>query len=630
MCGITGIYAFNDGSSQRLDRIRSATGAIKHRGLDGEGVFNDERVALGHRRLSILDLSDKAAQPMQDPSENFVIVFNGEIFNYRTLKSQYFDTDYPWRSDSDTELLLALYKKFGVDCLSMLHGFFAFAIYNRHEQSILLARDRFGKKPLYYSHEPGEYFVFASELDSLMKFGIPRELDPVSVSQYFHFNYIPESASVLKNVKKLPAGFFLMLSMDKLEELSFYRLPHQKESVSSYSQSQRKLIELLDRSVQDRMISDVPVGAFLSGGVDSSVVVALASRHTQHLKTFSIGYSDNPYFDETHYAELVARKFNTEHTVFKLSTSDIEAEIDHVLNSFSEPFADSSAIPLYILAKQTRQHVTVALSGDGGDEIFAGYNKHKAEFSIRRNAGLRGLANLFEPFARALPASRNSPLSNRVRQARKYLGGLLLSPKERYWSWAGIMEDEEALHLCRLTADNIDEYNRRKVEILHTYESVDTLQDYLRTDIGLVLQSDMLVKVDRMSMANGLEVRSPFLDHRVVEFAMGLPDKYKVQGRMGKRIVQDALRNLLPAEIYNRPKKGFEVPLLDWFRGSWRSRIDNEYLAEDFIKEQGLFDLAAISRIKGKLFSNDPGDSVATVWALIVFQHWWKRYLSGN
>ena len=206
----------------------------------------------------------------------------------------------------------------------------------------------------------------------------------------------------------------------------------------------------------------------------------------------------------------------------------------------------------------------------------------------------------------------------------------MLSPKDRYWNWAGNMADADVFRLCQLNPNNIDEYNRGKVDILQTYDSVDTMQDFLRTDIGLVLQSDMLVKVDRMSMANGLEVRSPFLDHRVVEFAMGLPDKYKVQGSMGKRIVQDAFRDLLPADIYNRPKKGFEVPLLDWFRSSWRSRIEQMYLADDFIKEQGLFDSVVISRIKGKLFSNDPGDSVATVWALIVFQHWWRRYISES
>ncbi len=627
MCGIAGIFALNSSHRNKLSTIAAATKAIAHRGPDAEGIFSDEHIALGHRRLSILDLSEKAGQPMQDPSGNYVIVFNGEIFNYTELKSQYFDPGHRWRSDSDTELLLELFMKFGKGCLSMLHGFFALAIYDRKDQVLFMARDRFGKKPLYFYHKPGEYFAFASELGSIMQIGIPRELDLVSLSQYFHFNYIPEPASIFKNVEKLPAGFYLTITSSQLERLPYYELHVQNESILTYDHSKDRLIKLLDKSVQDRMVSDVPLGAFLSGGIDSSVVVALASRFTNQLKTFSIGYTDNPFFDETHHAELVARKFNTEHTVFKLSTQDIENEIENVLNSFSEPFADSSAIPLYILSKQTRKHVTVALSGDGGDEIFAGYNKHKAELSTRRTAFLQPLGQVLSPAIRLLPASRNTSVSNKIRQVQKYLKGLSLSSQDRYWEWAGMLSDKKTFDLCQLNSTAIHDYETRRKDILARYMHSDTLQDFLRTDVSLVLQSDMLVKVDRMSMANGLEVRSPFLDDRVVEFAMGLPDDFKVKGGMGKRIVQDAFRNILPAEIYNRPKKGFEVPLLDWFKSSWRSRIENEYLSEQFICDQGIFDPESTSTVKKRLFSNNPGDAPATAWALIVFQHWWKRFL---
>jgi asparagine synthase (glutamine-hydrolysing) len=410
---------------------------------------------------------------------------------------------------------------------------------------------------------------------------------------------------------------------------SYYQLPASpSDVVLDYSKAQQNLVTLLDEAVQDRMIADVPLGAFLSGGIDSSVVVALASRHTDRLKTFSIGYTDNPFFDETHYAESVAKKFGTEHNVFRLTTSDIESEVEAVLNSLSEPFADSSAIPLYILSKKTKQHVTVALSGDGGDELFAGYNKHKAEYALRHQTYLSPLAKLLNPAFRLLPASRNSWSANKIRQAKKYLGGLTLSPRDRYWNWAGILNDIEVFRLIDLDGSENKDYQDRCLNILKGYVHTDTLFDFLCTDIQLVLQGDMLVKVDRMSMANGLEVRSPFLDHRVVEFALSLPDRYKIMGAMGKRILQDAFRNVLPAEIYDRPKKGFEVPLLSWFRGSWRSRIEKEYLSDDFISQQDLFDLESIRLIKSKLFSSDPGDSVATVWALIVFQHWWKRTMA--
>jgi asparagine synthase (glutamine-hydrolysing) len=357
-------------------------------------------------------------------------------------------------------------------------------------------------------------------------------------------------------------------------------------------------------------------------------VVALASRHTSNLKTFSIGYTDNPFFDETRYAESVAKKFGTAHSVFRLSTEDIESEVESVLNLLSEPFADSSAIPLYILSKRTKQQVTVALSGDGGDEIFAGYNKHKAEYAIRRHSWLNPLANVILPVINTFPGSRNSWSANKIRQAQKYLSGLKMSPTDRYWNWAGFISDNVTFSLCSLSAEEQFEYLSRRIEILKGYQQTDALLDYLKTDIQLVLQGDMLVKVDRMSMANSLEVRSPFLDHRVVEFALSLPDRYKIKGTMGKRIVQDAFRNVLPAEIYDRPKKGFEVPLLSWFRGSWRNRIEKEYLSDELIIAQGLFQPDSVRSLKDKLFSSAPGDSVASTWALIVFQYWWKKYLS--
>jgi len=628
MCGIAGY--FQDGSRQNdAHLIERATNKISHRGPDAAGYYRDEYIALGHRRLSILDVSEKGAQPMTDRSGNYVIVFNGEIFNYRELRNTHFSSDHPWRSDSDTELLLELFIKKGPEALNLLRGFFAFALYSKSDRSLFLARDRYGKKPLYYHAGENGHFSFASELGALIEFGIPKVLDRVSLAQYFHFNYIPESYSIFKGVHKLAAGHFMEIKGSAIRTKSYYQLPASpSDVVPDYSTAQQNLVSLLDEAVQDRMIADVPLGAFLSGGIDSSVVVALASRHTDRLKTFSIGYTDNPFFDETRYAESVAKKFGTEHNVFRLSTGDIESEVEAVLNSLSEPFADSSAIPLYILSKRTKQHVTVALSGDGGDELFAGYNKHKAEYVLRHHSYLSPLAKLLKPALGLLPASRNSWSANKIRQAKKYLGGLTLSPQERYWNWAGILNDKEVFRLIDLDDSESMNYQDRRLNILKDYIHTDTLFDFLCTDIQLVLQGDMLVKVDRMSMANGLEVRSPFLDHRVVEFALSLPDRYKIMGAMGKRILQDAFRNVLPAEIYDRPKKGFEVPLLSWFRGSWRSRIEKEYLSDDFISQQDLFDLESIRLIKSKLFSSDPGDSAATVWALIVFQHWWKKTIA--
>jgi asparagine synthase (glutamine-hydrolysing) len=626
MCGITGIYYPNKWLNKSETTKKSAS-TIRHRGPDAEGFFSDDHISLGHVRLSILDTSGGAVQPMFDRSGEYVIVFNGEIFNYLELKQQYFSDDHPWRTTSDTEVLLELYIQQGPKCLDLLRGFFALAIYSKKDSSLFLARDRFGKKPLYYHNNPDGTLAFASELDALLAYQIPRELDKVSVKQYLHFNYIPEPDTILADVRRLPAGNYLQIGPKGHKLTRYYDIPRKPIDRSiSYDQACQRLIDLLDESVRDRMVADVPLGSFLSGGIDSSVVVSLATRYTDKLNTFSIGYTDNPFFDETHYAELVAKKLDTRHHVFRLSNDDLHAELDNVLDSISEPFADSSAIPLYILAKKTKQQVTVALSGDGGDELFAGYNKHKAEYALRRANAFRPLARLMLPITRVLPASRNSPAANKVRQVRKFLEGMLLSPQERYWNWAGFLSDEEAASFLLPGGEDRATYENRKKAILKGYREVDSMRDFLLTDIGLVLQGDMLVKVDRMSMANGLEVRSPFLDHRVVEFALSLPDTFKIKGRMGKRIVQDAFRDRLPSEIYDRPKKGFEVPLLDWFRGSLRSRIENIYLSDRFIQEQGLFSPESVKVLKQRLFSSNPGDSVATTWALIVFQHWWKRY----
>jgi asparagine synthase (glutamine-hydrolysing) len=385
----------------------------------------------------------------------------------------------------------------------------------------------------------------------------------------------------------------------------------------------------MDTSVGERMISDVPLGAFLSGGIDSSLIVALASRHTSRLNTFSIGYKDNPFFDETRYARLVADKYKTNHTVFSLTTNDFLEHVNDVLNYIDEPFADSSAIPVYILSMHTRKHVTVALSGDGGDEVFAGYNKHGAEWKVRGQSLANTAVKVGLPIWSLLPKSRNSKLTNLFRQLHRFAEGANLSSKERYWRWASINTDSQVnnlLHPEILSQVSKENLTKEKDQILSTLNSGD-YNEVLLTDMNLVLVSDMLVKVDLMSMANSLEVRSPFLDYKVVDFAFSLPSEYKIDGRMKKKIVQEAFRPLLPEELYNRPKHGFEIPLLGWFRHELWGLINDDLLKADFVRMQGIFNPEGINQLKKKLLSNNPEDSHATVWALIVFQHWWKRYM---
>ncbi len=629
MCGITGLYAFNEIGRFFQINLWNATNALERRGPDRGNTFMDGHVGLGHRRLSIIDTTEGGNQPMTDESERYTIVFNGEIFNFHELRQLLQQQGVAFQSASDTEVLLKLYIWEGEKCLSRLNGFFAFAIYDKQEESLFIGRDRFGVKPLLYTIDDDK-LLFASEMKALFVFGFPRELDYVSLRQYLQLNYIPAPHTIFRYIKKLLPGYYMKIKGRNIEVHKWYRLPRPTPAslaTANWDDAKTKLVQLLDTAVQRRMIADVPLGAFLSGGIDSSVIVALASQHTQHLNTFSIGFKDEPFFDETQYANLVAKKFNTNHTVFSLSNDDLYGSLFDMLDYTDEPFADSSALAVYILSKHTRQKVTVALSGDGADEIFAGYNKHAAEYRVRNGNWTNNLVSGLKPLWNILPKSRNSPLGNKVRQLQKFAEIMGMSSQQRYWRMATFANEVQSLYLLKdglVVGDDEDEFFARKEELLQRISDTD-FDTFLRTDVAMVLANDMLPKVDLMSMANSLEVRNPFLDYEVVEFAFSLPSSYKIDRVMKKKIVQDAFRNVLPAELYNRPKHGFEVPLLKWMRGELKNLIVNDLLQDDFIAEQGIFSVEEVKKLKQKLFSSNPEDVHARIWGLIVFQYWWKK-----
>lgn len=636
MCGITGYYSFQPATAKIVANVQQSNQKLIRRGPDSGDIFSTENVALGHRRLSIIDTSNHARQPMLDLKKRYVIVFNGEIFNYKELSAQYL-TEY-WQqnggqtSSSDTEVLLALLIRYGTGCLGWLHGFFAFSFFDRETGKMIVARDPMGKKPfLYHLTEGG--FAFSSEMKSLLEWNIPRKINYAVLHQYLQLNYVPQPQSMIENVLKLQPGHFMVLGKDGPEQQeAFYTLKCRPEQYKQYSYEEagKQLIARMDDAVQERMIADVPLGAFLSGGIDSSVIVALASRYTPKLNTFSVGYKDNKFFDETQYAQLVAKKYNTNHHVFSLSNNDFLEHLFGVLDYIDEPFADSSALPVYILSHHTRKHVTVALSGDGADEVFSGYNKHAAEWKMRQGSFAKTMVKAGAPLWKILPHSRNNKITNLFRQLDRFAEGANLSAKERYWRWASfntVPEASKLLHRDILGKVDFALMAAEKNAILSTIKSED-FNEVLQADVNLVLLSDMLVKVDMMSMANSIEVRSPFLDKRVVDFAFGLPSQYKIDGTMKKKIVQDAFREMLPSELYNRPKHGFEIPLLDWFRKELWSLINDDLLEQQFVAQQGIFDVHAIEQLKLKLKSNNPEDSHATIWALIVFQYWWKKYIA--
>jgi asparagine synthase (glutamine-hydrolysing) len=628
MCGITGIYTFEPQQAELLGKAKASVATLNLRGPEFSAVHTEEKVALGHARLSIIDLSTAANQPMQDVTGRYTIVFNGEIYNYRPLREQLIKKGLPLKTNSDTETLLYLYIIEGEKCLEKLHGFFAFAVYDNKEDELFIARDRMGIKPLVFYRCRG-FLAFASEMKALLEYPVPRTIDQTSLNQYFQFNYIPSPFTIFENVEKLSPGQFLKIKKGKLEHGVYYSIPYNRSRLitDGYDGVQENIRHLLEESVKERMISDVPLGAFLSGGIDSSVIVAEASKFTNNLNTFSIGYKDEPYFDETHYAALVAEKFKTNHTVFKLSNNDLFEHLDNVLDYIDEPFADSSALAVYILSKHTRKKVTVALSGDGADELFSGYNKHMAHYRALYKGGATGLVKNGLPLWRTLPKSRNGKFSNLFRQLERFGTGLTLGPQDRYWMWASLLSEDNATCLLAKRS-SLQELKQRKNQITKHILNAESINDILFTDMQLVLVSDMLHKVDSMSMANSLEVRTPFLDHRLVDYVFSLDEKFKISPKMKKKVLQDAYRNVLPPELYKRPKHGFEVPLLKWFQGEFNEKLKKEYLNADFIQEQGVFNQSWINNCLQKLHSSNPGDVHANIWALTVFQHWWKKYMA--
>ncbi|MCC5946432.1 MAG: asparagine synthase (glutamine-hydrolyzing) [Bernardetiaceae bacterium] len=630
MCGITGVFAFNEIGRFHIVRLQAATDALEHRGPDSGRIFSDYFVGLGHRRLAIIDLSSDASQPMQDESDRYVLVFNGEIFNYQSLKNELIAKGYNFFSDSDTEVLLKLYIEEGEKCLQKLNGFFAFAIYDKQENSIFIARDRFGIKPLYY-YQDEDKFVFASEMDALLTYNLPKVLNFEALQLYFQLHYVPAPHSILKNIYKLEPGHSMRVRKRKLEIQSFYEIPNyyknQNYPIRDYETAKKQLLEIFEDAVRLRLVADVPIAAFLSGGTDSSAVVAMASRHTSQLNTFSIGYEDEPLFDETAYAELVAKTFKTQHRVFKLSNQDIFAAVEQMLPSLSEPFADSSAIPFYLLSQKTRAVATVALSGDGSDEIFAGYNKYAGEYRVRQGGMIENLLKANVGLLEKLPKSRNGFLSNKFRQMHRFAQAAHLDTHERYWWLSTFASEAEVQSLFgKQTQARIATATYREMQSHYTKHLLEKgdMNDMLYADMHLLLPNDMLTKADSMSMASSLEVRVPFLDHRLVEFAFSISSDFKINKKIKKRILQDAFRPILPEKLYNRAKHGFDVPLLKGFQTVLKPLLD-KYFDADSIEAQGIFEVEAVQKLKAQALEGKNIDQ-NRVWAMLVFQHWFERY----
>lgn len=629
MCGITGIFAFNQIGSFYMINLGKSMELLTHRGPDGRGTFIDDLIALGHRRLSIIDTIN-GRQPMHDKSNRYVIIFNGEIFNYKKIKEELIDSfNCEFDSESDTEVLLNAYIYWGADCLTKLSGFFAFAIYDKQSHEIFIARDRLGVKPLLYYRDEDK-FIFASEMQALLAYNVPREIDYTSIQQYFSLGYIPEPNSIFQDVKKIEPGSYMIISKAQIISKRYYQLPGKKTSkkhADSFDTATQKVATLIDESIQDRLISDVPVGAFLSGGIDSSIVVATASKYIEKLNTYSIGYKDAAFYDETKSAELIAKTFNTNHTSIVLGQKDLADNIMSCLESMSEPFGDASSLPLYVLSKHVSSSVKVVLSGDGADELFGGYNKHKAEWLIKNPTWQIQCAKMAEPFLNLFKSSRASTGGDTIRQLKKLTQGMRLSDEERYYAWCCIYSSKEQGEILLEQAHKNPEYLRRKASILRRFNKGNyDLNDVLNTDMELVLASDMLYKVDSTSMANSLEVREPMIDYRLVDYVTSLPAAYKVNKNGTKFLLKQSFKDVLPDEILKKPKHGFDVPLTQLFSKDLKTWILNELLEESFIAKQRVFNPDYINILRARILKSDTLDD-AQLWSIIVFQFWWKKFI---
>jgi asparagine synthase (glutamine-hydrolysing) len=620
MCGIAGFYLRE--RQAELPLLRAMCDQIRHRGPDDEGFHIDGGCGIGMRRLSIIDLST-GHQPISNEDDSVWVVFNGEIYNYQALRQELMRQGHRLSTHSDTETLVHLYEQEGVRSPSKLRGMFAYALWDARERKLLLVRDRFGKKPLYYAVLP-EGLYFGSELKCLRTASVPLELDPKALRLYFQFNYIPDPWSPYKAIRKLAPGSWLLYGADGAVKTGrYWTLPAPAEQAPPgvpEAEMGTRLREVFDESVRLRMVADVPLGAFLSGGIDSSSVVAsMALQSPEPVKTFSIGFEETA-FNELPYAALVAQRYHTEHHEILVRPDSVDL-VSRLVRHFDEPFGDSSAIPTYLVSEFAGRHVKVALTGDGGDELFAGYDSFFAIDRLRKfNLVPQVVRRWLSRIADRLPypaygknflrmISRPSALERYFERnhAPYFLRDCLLRP-----DW--MLPADEAF-LTRTFADCL------------LTDHADILTRALYFEATAKLTGDMLVKVDRMSMANSLELRCPMLDHELAELAARIPHAWKMRGGQGKHILRQALGDRLPPELLRLPKKGFGVPLSLWFRSSLRGFLWDHLTSSNFLSR----DIVSPEFVRYLLEEHDTGrrDNYHWLWMLLMLELWFRE-LEGH
>ncbi len=627
MCGISGWFDLTGERQANKALLKAMNDALIHRGPDGEGFHFEPGLGLGHRRLAIIDLAT-GAQPMSDPEGRYCITFNGEIFNYRELRAELIARQHHFQTASDTEVILHAWMEWGEDCVQHLVGQFAFAIWDAQEKTLFLARDRLGEKPLYYATLPDQTFIFASELKSLIHHpDLPREIDPCAVEEFFALGYIADPRSIYDSVKKLCAGYTLTLRRGQTARLSQYWDAHAGPNDStSLDDAAGQLLDRLGAAVKSQLVADVPIGAFLSGGTDSSATMALmAKSRSEPVDCFTIGF-ENPQFDERGYATEVAQRYGGRQHIETMTGLETDS-VERLPGIFDEPFGDSSALPTYHVAHLASKHVTVALSGDAGDELFAGYRRYafharEEAWRARLPQAIRG--PLFSTLGRLYPQLDWAPRPLRARQTFQELSQ---DTALGYFHNLAVVDDglRRTLFSPRLHGQ-LQSYHAS--EVIKHYLAKAPFEDAVAkaqyVDLKTWLCGDILTKVDRTAMANSLEVRVPMLDHRFVEWSLGLPREFKFAKGQGKAVLKRALEPLLPHDLLYRAKKGFSVPLADWFRGQMGAHFRTSMNDGGGLAQSGLFNMGQIEVLMNQ-HQSGMRDHSRSLWLLWMFQRFLER-----
>jgi asparagine synthase (glutamine-hydrolysing) len=632
MCAISGI--FNTRGRQEVDRdaLVRMNDVQKHRGPDDHGYHVEPGVGLGHRRLSIIDLST-GHQPLYNEDETVCVVFNGEIYNYQELIPELAALGHVFLTKSDTEVIVHAWEAWGENCVERFRGMFAFALWDRSKQTLFLARDRLGVKPLYYAVLADGNLIFGSELKALLAHrALPKDIDPPAIEEYFALGYVPEPRTIFRDALKLPPAHTLTVRHGQAvpPPAEYWDVRFTLDSRIGEADAREELVLRLKESVRLRMIADVPLGAFLSGGVDSSAVVAMMSGiSNEPVNTCSIAFSDAA-FDESAYAKLVADRYSTRHFVDRVESDDFDL-IDELARQYDEPYADSSAIPTYRVCGLARRRVKVALSGDGGDESFGGYRRyrlHLAEERLRAALPLSLRRPVFGLFGRIYPKADWAP---RVFRARSTLEALARDSVEAYFNGMSILRDNMRRELFSNTFKaKLNGYNA--VEVFHRHakkaDTTDPLALIQYLDLKTYLVGDINTKVDRASMAHSLEVREPLMDHPLVEWLATLPSSMKIRGGEGKYLLKESMQPYLPREVMYRPKRGFAVPLARWFRGPLRERATRAITGQR-LAETGLFNPGYLKHLLDAHVSG-ARDYSASIWTLLMFESFLRNVMQDD